>query len=175
MDEHNTKIIRALDARALDALEANSAADTDVDHDGFLERVDADIRCRDLQVEVDRLVHLQTDHGCEFTQEDLDQLNAFLDDMVGPLYGAVSPLRGASGEGVCGELPQSLSSPFTTGVVGVSRRFIAANRRRFELSRLGSVCTGEPQAPYVAVPGPGMARGARGGFSVRRSTACLLA
>ena len=102
------------------ALEANSAADTDVDHDGFLERVDADIRCRDLQVEVDRLVHLQSDHGCEFTQEDLDQLNAFLDDMVGPLYGAVSPLRGASGEGVCGELPQSLSSPFTTGVVGVS-------------------------------------------------------
>jgi hypothetical protein len=94
MDEHNTNIIRALDARALDALEANSAADTDVDHDGFLERVDADIRCRDLQVEVDRLVHLQTDHGCEFTQEDLDRLNAFLDDMVGPLYGAVSPSWG---------------------------------------------------------------------------------
>jgi len=95
MDEHKTRIIRALDARALDALEANSAANTDVDDDAFLERVDADFRSRDLQVEVDHLVHLQSDDGYEFTQEDADQLTASLNTMVGPLYGAVSLFVGA--------------------------------------------------------------------------------
>ena len=90
MDEHNTNI-----NRALDALEANSAADTDVDHAACLERVNADFRSLDLQVEVRRLLHLQSDDGYEFTQEELDQLTASLDAMVGPLYGAVSLFVGA--------------------------------------------------------------------------------
>jgi hypothetical protein len=92
MDAHNTKIIRALDA-----LEANSAADTDVDHAAFLARVDADFRSLDLQVEVRRLLHLQSDDGYKFTQEEADQLTASLrvDAMVGPLYGAVSLFVGA--------------------------------------------------------------------------------
>jgi hypothetical protein len=89
MDEHNTKIIRALD------VEAHSAANTDVDFAAILMRVDADIRCLDLQVEVRRLLDLQTDVGYEFTQEDADQLTASLDAMVGPLYGAVSLFVGA--------------------------------------------------------------------------------
>jgi hypothetical protein len=90
MDEHNANIIRALDA-----LEANSAADTDVDHAACLERVNADFRSLDLQVEVRRLLHLQSDDGYEFMQEEADQLNACLDTMVGPLYGAVSLFVGA--------------------------------------------------------------------------------
>ena len=90
MDEHNTNI-----NRALDALEADSAANTDVEHAAFLERVDADIRSLDLQVEVARLFVLQSDDEYEFTKEEADQLTASLDAMVGPLYGAVSLFVGA--------------------------------------------------------------------------------